>query len=305
MDITVIICCFNSASRIGPTLEHISKQELDDLSCELLIIDNNCDDNTVELAIKVWKENDAPFPLAVVRESNPGLSNARKAGVLAARGEIIVFCDDDNWLNVNYLKVAFELFRNDKKIFGACGFCQPVAEIPLPDWFDEYAPFYACGLPLIENNQLLVLRGAGMIVKAKILKALYMKGINHFSSDRKGEELSSGGDDEISFWLKSIGGKVVYSEMLKLRHFMEERRLTIEYRERLVMGMKKSTFSLYHNLKILRKVNCARRKRDFINVFFPDTEGHIARLKLGFFGKRNIYIENIRILNQIKTDFDV
>jgi glycosyltransferase involved in cell wall biosynthesis len=305
MDVSVIICCYNSSSRLAPTLEHLANQKIEGLDCELLIVDNNCSDDTVDVAREVWSENGSPFTLKLVKENNPGLSNARKAGVLAAQGEIIIFCDDDNWLDQNYVKLAFDLFQKDDRIFGACGFCEPVAEISLPNWFNQYAPFYACGLPQLENNHLLTLRGAGMIVRANILKALYSEGMSHFSSDRRGADLSSGGDDEISFWLIRVGGKLVYYESLQLKHFMEERRLTVEYRERLVRGIMKSTFTLNQNLKIMRKANHAIRKRDFINAFIPGIDGHISRLKLGIYGKNNMYFNNTKILNMLKTEFDV
>jgi glycosyltransferase involved in cell wall biosynthesis len=305
VDFSIIICCYNSSSRLAPTLEHLANQKIEGLDCELLIVDNNCSDDTVDIAHEVWFKNVSPFPLKFVKESNPGLSNARKAGVMEAQGEIIVFCDDDNWLDQNYLKIAFDLFQKDNKIFGACGFCEPVAEIPLPDWFNQYAPFYACGLPQLYDNQLLTLRGAGMIVRAKILRALYSEGISHFTSGRKGADLTSGEDDEISFWLKGVGGKLVYYESLQIKHFMEERRLTVEYRDRLVKGIMKSTFTLNQNLKIMRKANRAIRKRDFINAFIPGIDGHISRLKLGLYGKNNMYFNNTKILNMLKTEFDV
>jgi glycosyltransferase involved in cell wall biosynthesis len=222
MDVSVIICSYNGASIITPTVEHLAKQKLGGLNCELLLVDNNCSDDTVEVVQRVWADNESPFPLMIINERIPGLSNARKAGILAAQGEIVVFCDDDNWLNDDYLSNAFRIFQTDKMIFGVCGYCHPIAFIPLPDWFNKYAILYACGLPQLDNNHLITLRGAGMVIRAKILKALYTEGISHFTSGRKGKSLESGEDDEISFWLKSVGGKLLYSESLQLKHFMEE-----------------------------------------------------------------------------------
>ncbi len=301
MDISVIICCYNSVHRLKPTLVHLAKQKLDGLICELILVDNNCTDNTVEVAKKVWSDNDSPFPLTILDERNPGLSNARKIGVLAAKGEIIVFCDDDNWLDENYLKMAFDLFKKDNRIFGACGFCQPVAEIPLPDWFEKYSSFYACGLPQIENDELLTLRGAGMVVQSQILKAIYMEGIRHFTTGRKGANLTSGEDDEISFWLKCIGGKVVYCEKLRLKHFMEEHRLTLAYRFELVNGIFKSINELRYFLNILKFALRDKRKLDLIMIFSSGSKGVSARLKLGFwFIVNKQLVKNYRILKKLK-----
>ena len=283
----------------------MAKQKLGGLNCELLLVDNNCSDNTVEVVQRVWADNESPFPLMIINESIPGISNARKAGILAAQGEIFVFCDDDNWLNDDYLSNAFRIFQTDKMIFGVCRYCHPIAIIPLPDWFNKYATLYACGLPQLDNNHLITLRGAGMAIRAKILKALYTEGISHFTSGRKGKSLESCEDDELSFWLKSVGGKLLYSESLQLKHFMEERRLTVRYRENLEKEIRKSNVSLKRNHRIMLKTNSVIRKRDFINAFFPGSDGFISRLKFGFYGKKNIYFNNMKILNKLKSEYDV
>jgi glycosyltransferase involved in cell wall biosynthesis len=301
MNVSIIICCYNSATRLYPTLEHLAKQRLNGLSCELLIIDNNCSDDTVDVAQKAWSESESPFPLIILEEKNPGLSNARKAGVMEAQGEIIIFCDDDNWLDQNYLKLAFDLFQKDVKIFGACGFCEPVAEITLPDWFDRYAHFYACGVPHLENNHLAVLRGAGMVVRTSVLKALYIAGISHFTSGRNGANLTSGEDNEISFWFRIMGGQIVYNESLQLNHFMEERRLKADYRDNLMNGTIKSLNELNYFIKILKQALKIKRKMDYLLILQPGYKGVSARLKLGFFyfiDKR--IIKNYQILKKSK-----
>lgn len=300
MDLSIIVCCYNSANRIEPTLYHIAKQVMYGLNCELLLVNNNCTDNTIEIAINAWNQLGSPFPINIINENEPGLSNARKAGVLSAKGEILVFCDDDNWLDENYLQIAYQLFRKDESIFGACGFCKPVSDIDLPDWFEEYSPLYACGLPQIKNGELITLRGAGMVLRAKIIKEIYKQGIKHFLIGRNGQELSSGEDDEISFWLKYIGGRLVYYNSLKLQHFMEEKRLTEVYRNKLVISIQESTLMLHRSFKIMEKANRKISKRDFLNIFICGDIGFISRLKLGFYRLNNPYLSNMKILNNFK-----
>ena len=52
MNLSTVICCYNSSSRIETTLEYLAKQKLKDLSCEVILVDNNCSDATVEVAKK-------------------------------------------------------------------------------------------------------------------------------------------------------------------------------------------------------------------------------------------------------------
>ena len=92
---------------------------IENLQLEVILVDNNCSDNTAKVAIEVWSKFGNPFCLSILTEPTPGLSYARKKGVLSAKGEIIVFCDDDNWLNENYLSMGFKYIDTTSNIFSA------------------------------------------------------------------------------------------------------------------------------------------------------------------------------------------
>jgi glycosyltransferase involved in cell wall biosynthesis len=98
INVSIIICCYNSESRISSTLEHIAKQKIENLQLEVILVDNNSNDNTAKVAIEVWSKLGNPFSLSILKEPTPGLSYARKKGVSSANGEIIIFCDDDKIL---------------------------------------------------------------------------------------------------------------------------------------------------------------------------------------------------------------
>ena len=61
-------------------------------SVELLVVDNGSTDHTRTIASKASLRN---MNLRYVSEPKAGQSIARNTGILAARGEIIVFTDDD------------------------------------------------------------------------------------------------------------------------------------------------------------------------------------------------------------------
>ena len=48
------------------------------------------------------------------------MAYARKKGVLTCKGDIIVFCDDDNWLENNYLAIALDFMTKNHNV-GAVG----------------------------------------------------------------------------------------------------------------------------------------------------------------------------------------
>src|SRR5579863_8037322 len=128
--ISVIICCFNSSTRITPTLLHLYNQKDIPLSSWEIIIVNNCStDNTAEKAAQLWESFSSNKPrFSIVNESTPGLSAARQKGIAESYFDYVLFCDDDNWLDENYLRVALNIMQNNPLIGALGGTGIPVFE---------------------------------------------------------------------------------------------------------------------------------------------------------------------------------
>ncbi len=92
--VTVILCAHNPhPGRLAQTLASLAAQTLPASDWELLVVDNA---STSPLsALKSLRE----FPHArVVAEIHLGLTHARLRGIAGAKGELLVFVDDDNVL---------------------------------------------------------------------------------------------------------------------------------------------------------------------------------------------------------------
>jgi len=246
MDISVIICCYNSANKIVPTLEHLSKQSLGNLNCEIILVNNNCSDSTIDIAKLAWESFGNPIELQIIEETNPGLSFARRSGVNAANGEIIIFCDDDNWLDKEYIKTAFEIMKNNLSIGVLAGQSRAVADVEIPTWFYTNYGNYACGVLATQSGdvtQRLWVWGAGMVVRKSLMEKLYSKYI-HTTNDRTKDSMESGGDVEICYW-HILGNKLLwYDDRLKLMHYMPSQRLNIEFAKKQFEGQYKSAEKL-------------------------------------------------------------
>jgi len=82
--------------------------------------------HTNRYEIIVVEEGDNPSPIEQVKyiflpKRNLGLGYARKRGVKAARGEFILFTDDDCIVEKNWVKKIIEPMINDKKVYGVSG----------------------------------------------------------------------------------------------------------------------------------------------------------------------------------------
>src|SRR5215831_104887 len=165
--LSVIICCFNSSARIGDTLRALAKQELQSqISWEVILVDNACTDNTCEEAATVWANLNTGIALRIVSESQPGLGFARKKGIREARYEFILFCDDDNWLDKEYVQEVVDILAADENVAACGGIGIPVFETPEPEWFRTYEEAFAIGPQDIgEKGKIYNLYGAGLALK--------------------------------------------------------------------------------------------------------------------------------------------
>lgn len=99
---TVALCTHNHLDRLRRTLADLAAITPPRAHWELLIVDNGCTDGTTDLlASNQWARPAAS--VRVVREDKLGLSNARNRAIAEAAGDYIVFIDDDETPDANWL----------------------------------------------------------------------------------------------------------------------------------------------------------------------------------------------------------
>jgi len=93
MEISILLCTRNRASHLRHTLDAMCRIAVPvGAKVELLVIDNASSDETS----RVIEECKIPqLTVSYLREPRKGQANARNAGLREAKGEIIIFTDDD------------------------------------------------------------------------------------------------------------------------------------------------------------------------------------------------------------------
>lgn len=231
--VSIVICCYNSAERLKPTLEHLCHQVVpSDLKWEVVVVDNASTDATEETARALWSE-DAPAALRVVCEEQPGLSHARRRGFAAAQYEFVSFIDDDNWVNQDWVATVFELMTQHPEV-GACGGkSSPVFDVRPPSWFAARHRSMAIGEQGKTEGDVTVSRGklwgAGLTIRKQAWRQIEQAGWKLLLEDRKGKLLTSGGDNELCYWLRFLGWKLYYSPRLDLQHYIPRQRFAWQY----------------------------------------------------------------------------
>jgi len=266
--VTVIICTHNGRLKLGPTLLHLANQSISSgFSYEIIVVDNASIDRTSEFVTTEWeKYKQKNIPLTVIDEHTPGKLFALQKGISNAKYEYFVLCDDDNWLNPDYLDIAFNIMESDPGIGAAGGRAIAVSEkdISFPSWFETYQNGYAAGAQAAETGDVTSrghLWGAGLISRTALYKETY-KSFPSLLLTEQNRKILSTEDTEYCLRIILMGYRLYYSSSLVLKHFISPERLTIEYKNSLYENFRQSHLILE---KYYLAIKLDRKNLTFIN----------------------------------------
>ena len=137
MQVTVGICTWNRAALLRETLGSLTRLSLPPgLAWEVLVVDNGPCDETES----VVREFGGKLPIRRVIERVPGLSNARNRCVDEARGDYLLWTDDDVRAGTGWLREYARAFAQhpDAAVFG--GPVRPSFEGSPPAWLTAIWP---------------------------------------------------------------------------------------------------------------------------------------------------------------------
>jgi glucosyl-dolichyl phosphate glucuronosyltransferase len=115
--LTVAICTWNRAGPLAATLDSLrALEEPCGAGWELLLVDNNSTDGTRRVAGRFADR----LPLRYAFEPRQGLSSARNRAVREARGDLVVWTDDDVLVGPGWLRAYADAARQhpDAAFFG-------------------------------------------------------------------------------------------------------------------------------------------------------------------------------------------
>jgi glycosyltransferase involved in cell wall biosynthesis len=253
VEISVIICTHNpDRVRLARTLDGLHEQTRSRDRWEILLVDNA---STPPVSLAEFPAI-TPSNLRLIHEPALGLSHARRTGLRAAQGDFALLVDDDNVLAPDYLEQTIAAFARLPRVGALGGKSHPEfsAQIAADDWRHEFFPLLALRdlgeSELVSNglrsagathNQYPAFApiGAGMALRREAFSA-WLAQTPSALSDRRGGELSSGGDNDIILSIMCAGWEVAYVPSLSLTHLIPASRLTPTYLARLNRSIQKS-----------------------------------------------------------------
>ncbi|MEO1766697.1 glycosyltransferase [Thiobacter aerophilum] len=225
---TVIVCTYNRAQSLAETLQCLRNQQvMAGRTWEVIVVDNNSRDDTRAVVARFQ----AQWPiLRYVFHPTQGLSHARNRGIAEARGEILLFTDDDVHPEPDWLEQVLSGMAQHGA--DACGgFIAPMFEIAPPAWFTpRFYGFVAVrtertdDYPITDPSQAPF--GANMAFCRWVFDRV---GLFDTRRGRTGQVLASGEDGEMFERILAAGLKVVFLGRARVHHKVETFRLTRRY----------------------------------------------------------------------------
>ena len=233
MNISVIICTHNPrADYLRRTIEGLRLQTLPREQWEFLLVDNASAEPLAGSVDLSWHPNGRH-----VLETELGLTPARLRGISEAKGELLVFVDDDNVLERDYLQAARELFAQRPDLGVASGRLLPEYESAPPAWFAPYESWIA--VRRLERSRYSNFAdaqsepcGAGMCLRRDVAEA-FRKRVTEKSAQlvlgRRGASLLSGEDVMIARVALALGYAIGQFVELNALHLIPARRVSEKY----------------------------------------------------------------------------
>lgn len=166
MRLSFVIPAYNEEEYIGECLEAIiaQKQTLP-YDVEVIVVNNNSTDRTEEV-VRHYPE------VAIVREKEKGLVRARRAGYLAATGDLIAYVDADTRLSRGWIRKVMETFEDDKRLVALSG---PFIYYDAPfkiRFFTRVFYYLAFFLNTLNPFLFPVLQGGNFVVRRNAMERL-------------------------------------------------------------------------------------------------------------------------------------
>lgn len=241
-EVTFVICTYNRADYLDVTLNSLLRRDYSSDQFEILVVDNNSTDHTIETVKKYIAEDDKPYPsVRYVKEEIQGLSQARNSGIRESKANNLVFVDDDIRATRQLIPAWLRFFKEHPEKEAAGGRIHVQFDDPRPEWM----PYFL--LPLLGHHDLgdsvkkygkMKYPFGGNMGFRKIIFERH--GMFNTNLGRKGSQLKASEEKEFFQRLKKSNTDIYYLPDALLYHRVNKQRLTKEYIRRQAVGLGQS-----------------------------------------------------------------
>jgi glycosyltransferase involved in cell wall biosynthesis len=232
MHITVAICTWNRARLLDETLSSMHRLIIPDgVRWEVVVVDNNSTDETS--AVLARHRN--VLPLVTRFEERPGKSFAAHRAVEAARGDLLIWTDDDVRVAPNWLEAYVRAARQWPEASFFAGPIDPWFESDPPAWVERHLDRLTGVYVIVDHGPhegplapKQSVFGANMAFRTSVARAFPL----NTDLGRIQGRLFGADDTELIRRVRSAGHHGVWVPDARLQHFNPAERLTRRYVKR-------------------------------------------------------------------------
>ena len=229
MFVTIAICTWNRADLLDLCLNRMLDLVIPEgVRYEVIVVNNNCTDKTAQILEKYADR----MPLVPLMERRQGKSYALNTALNHARGELILWTDDDVLVEANWLKAHVEAAREmpDADFFG--GPIRPRFINSPPEWIAEAWQYISgafaeleLGDQPLEFDERTHAFGANFAIRTKVQKQC------HYNTrlGRVGDNDIRCEETDLQCRLLRSGHKGYWVPQAGVEHLIPDERLTHDY----------------------------------------------------------------------------
>jgi glycosyltransferase involved in cell wall biosynthesis len=236
MTISFIICTYNREKYIYECLSRLAKNTAKE-GYEIVLVNNNSTDNTAAECER-FEADFKPSNYSYFVEKQQGLSYARNRGIAEAKGEWLVFLDDDAMVGEDYIaNLQAHLAKHPESgAFG--GAIEPFFEGDTPKWISPWAMGFVSAIDLGSQVKLFPKKsypiGANMGISRETIERV---GMFNTALGRTGNNLMGGEEKDIFNRIRQAGIPILYFPNIKVQHCIPPKRTTKEFIAKLGEGV--------------------------------------------------------------------
>lgn len=204
--VSLIISTFNRDEVLVDTIKSVLKQNFNNF--ETLIIDQQPNHNT---KTQKFLDNLNPPNIFYYRVTPPSLPAARNFGLEKARGKVIIYIDDDVYLDDGFIQSHWDSYKN-KDVVAVAGRIKQ-ADKPVSDklHFLRKTSFGAGSFNYTKLGYVETAQGCNMSYTKKILTK-----VGGFDTNFIGNAVRE--ESDVSFKIRKIGYKILFNPKACLYH---------------------------------------------------------------------------------------
>ena len=165
--VSIIIVNYNGKELLQKCLDSLLKVNYNNF--EIILVDNNSTDGTVELVTKNY-----PSLIIIKLDSNKGFAEPNNVAAKISKGKYLLFLNNDTVVTPNFISEMVKVMETDKKI----AVCQSLLLKPdgsvdsSGDFIDHLGVVYNSKTKIDEIREVSSARGASMLVRSDIFEKL-------------------------------------------------------------------------------------------------------------------------------------